>query len=218
MKPTYQATSVSPISRPRSRAGANSDISGQPTEYSAPIAMPISSRTKNSCQAESTKNCSDRTDEEQRHVRHEQRLTAELVGGPARRAASRPGCRAVRTPRSGPPRAREKFSSSAIVPITVPDDPEDVAVDEHPADQDGDQPDHEASLERLRGGVRLGRCVLYRGHRSLLMVRIDDMVSPLLRARGGCGKRKPRRVHRERASWRAARVLSGESSEEWFTC
>ena len=57
MNPTYQATSVTQISRPRSRAGANSDISGQPTEYSTPIAMPISSRTKNSCQAESTKNC-----------------------------------------------------------------------------------------------------------------------------------------------------------------
>jgi hypothetical protein len=57
MNPTYQPTSLSTSSVPRSRAGANSDISGQPTEYSAPIAMPISSRTRNSCKGESTKNC-----------------------------------------------------------------------------------------------------------------------------------------------------------------
>src|SRR5262245_58327686 len=57
MNPTYQAINVTPISRPRSRAGANSDKSGQPTEYSAPIATPINSRATNSCQAESTKNC-----------------------------------------------------------------------------------------------------------------------------------------------------------------
>ena len=46
------------IRRPRSSLGANSDISGQPTEYSAPIAIPINSRTTNSISNEPVKNCS----------------------------------------------------------------------------------------------------------------------------------------------------------------
>ena len=45
------------IRRPRSSLGANSDISGQPTEYSAPIAIPINSRTTSSISNEPMKNC-----------------------------------------------------------------------------------------------------------------------------------------------------------------
>ena len=58
MNPPYQARTVVAIRRPRRWAGANSDISGQPTEYSAPIATPINSRTTNSVSNEPTKNCS----------------------------------------------------------------------------------------------------------------------------------------------------------------
>ena len=58
MNPAYQARTVVAIRRPRSSLGANSDISGQPTEYSAPIAIPINSRTTSSISNEPTKNCS----------------------------------------------------------------------------------------------------------------------------------------------------------------
>ena len=99
---------------------------------------------------------------EQQHVRHEQRLAAELVGGPA--ASGDP----TRMPSSAeaairPSQSSEMPSSSEIGPITVPDDSQDVAVDEHSTDQHGHEPGHEAALEGLRGGVRLGRCVLIEG-------------------------------------------------------
>ena len=83
MKPPYQAITVAAISLPRRWAGANSAISGQPTEYSVPIATPISSRTTNSSAGESTKNCMADAIANSADVEHEQRLTAELVGGPA---------------------------------------------------------------------------------------------------------------------------------------
>ena len=104
---------------PRSRAGENSDISGQPTAYSAPIATPINSRTKNSCQAESTKNCSDRTDNEERHVDHEHWLAAELVGGPAPERRADQDAEQRGRGDQALPELRE-LSSAEIVPITVP--------------------------------------------------------------------------------------------------
>src|SRR4051794_21006615 len=56
MNPPYQARFTVAINRPRRWAGENSDIIGQPTEYSAPIATPIKNRMTINASAELVKN------------------------------------------------------------------------------------------------------------------------------------------------------------------
>ena len=55
--PTYQDTSSPATRRPRPAAGANSESSAAPIEYSAPIATPRSNRTTNSCHGSVTTAC-----------------------------------------------------------------------------------------------------------------------------------------------------------------
>ena len=119
MKPTYQATSLRASSRPRIRAGANSLISGQPTEYSAPIATPISSRTRNSCQAESTKNCAAEARRNSAMSAMNSGLRPNLsdsqppIGDPMKMPSS--AAAAIR-----PSQSTENSRSVVILPITVP--------------------------------------------------------------------------------------------------
>ena len=142
------------IRRPRSSLGANSDISGQPTEYSAPIAIPINSRTTSSISNEPTKNCSiDATTNSAMSIMNNG-LRPHL--SPAHPPSGEP----IRIPNSAidatrptcPRRHAQIFLHRARYRT---DDPEDVAVQEHPADQNGEQPPHEASLECRRGFGRI---------------------------------------------------------------
>jgi len=134
-------------------AGANSDIGTDRDTHQQPHYQQHLERADEELQH--------RPEHEQPHVDHEQRLAAPLVAGPpAQRRADQDAEQCGRRDQAQfPCRQAQVFLHRGGYRT---DDPEDVAVQEHPADENGEQPPHEASFEGRRRLGRVDSCVLYR--------------------------------------------------------